>query len=67
MFKFIKAFFHSIYFSYIGRFGGEVDGGTYYILWTIHINGNVDTSWKNLHVYSMRKLDPLFYYHPKAN
>lgn len=66
MFKHIKAFFHSIYFSYVGRFGGEVNGGVYYILWTINIYSD-NARWVNIRVYALREINPLFFYHAKRS
>ena len=61
--KYILGLFHSIYFSYIGRFGGTVDGGSYYIWWTIHCYPNTSSTWKNCDIFSLRELDALFYIH----
>ena len=61
--KYIKGFFHSIYFSYIGWFGGKVQGGTYYLLWTIHLNGNRPSQWVDIHSHCIGGQAHCFYYH----
>lgn len=67
--KYIKGFFHSIYFSYIGLFGGVMDGKnkTYYMLWTIHIRSDVSTTWKNMRCINIGKSRPMFYFRGNGN
>ena len=63
--KWAKAFLDSIYFSYVGWFGGTVNGKgkIYYVLWTIHLNPDSYQVWKNCHIIAIRELDCVFYVH----
>jgi len=40
--KYIKALLDSIYVSYIGYFGGRIEGRTLYILWPIRLVGRFE-------------------------
>ena len=61
--KYILSFFHSIYFSYVCWLGGKIEGGEYYILWTIHINGKKDVTMKDLKIDRAIWVKYLFYIH----
>lgn len=61
--KYLKCFFHSVYISYIGWFGGSVTDGTYYLLWTIHVNGNKNCTFKRVRFVYIKKIEPLFLLH----
>jgi len=64
--KYILGLFHSLRLSYIGRFGGEINGGTHYLWWTIHFYSK-HTRLSNMRVYTLRNLKPLFYYHKTSS
>lgn len=62
--KYILSFFHSIYFSYVCWFGGKIEGGQYYILWTIHVSGKKDVEMKDITITAVRELKHILYIHP---
>ena len=46
--KKIKGIFHTLKFMWVGRFGGSIDGGDYYLLKTIKVHKNANISLSNL-------------------
>ena len=62
MFKYVQAVFDSAYLSYVGYKGGRVEGGTWYLLWPIHIKPNVPTEFVGMYVVPLRRLSFCFHY-----
>ena len=44
----LKGIYHTLLFMWIGRFGGSIDGGGYYLLKTIRVHKEADISLSNL-------------------
>ena len=57
--KSILGLYQSIRLSYVGRYGGIIDGGTYYLWWPIHVK-NKKAQFLNMHVIQMRNLQYTF-------
>lgn len=51
--KRIKGIYHTLRFMWLGRFGGNIDGGEYYLLRTITIRKDVDVSLSNLTIHKL--------------
>lgn len=65
--KYILGVYHSIYLSYIGRFGGTVNKGTYYIWWTIPAYKSITLPIEGCVFFALRKLEYMFVWHPTKN
>ena len=48
MFEKAKGILHTLRFVWLGRFGGSIDGGEYYLLKPIRIHKTADVSLSNL-------------------
>jgi hypothetical protein len=57
--KSILGLYQSIRLSYVGRYGGIIDGGTYYLWWPIQVK-NINAQFLNMHVIRMRNLQYTF-------
>ena len=64
--KYILGLFHSLRLSYIGRFGGKIPEGTYYLWWTIHVYAK-SLVIENVHIFTLRELKCIFYIHKVNN
>lgn len=53
MMKYLLCIPHSLYFSWVCWFGGKIDGGKWYLLWTLTVRGDVELT--NLEIVTMRK------------
>ena len=61
----VKGIFHTIRFMWIGRFGGVINGGNYYLLKTIRVHKNARFKISNTYLEKMHKGD-LFIVDAKA-
>ena len=57
--KSILGLYQSIRLSYVGRYGGIIDGGTYYLWWPIHVK-NKKAQFLNMVIIPMRNLEYMF-------
>ena len=57
--KGILGLYQSIRLSYVGRYGGVIDGGTYYLWWPIHVK-NKKAQFLNIDIIPMRNLQYKF-------
>lgn len=57
--KSILGLYQSIRLSYVGRYGGVIDGGTYYLWWPIHVK-NKKAQFLNMDIITMRNLEYMF-------
>lgn len=53
--KYLLCIPHSIYFSWISWFGGKVEGGELFLLWTVKPGADAEITLRNLAVYFMRE------------
>tara|TARA_R110002020_G_scaffold467655_1_gene691352 strand:+ start:52 stop:306 length:255 start_codon:yes stop_codon:yes gene_type:complete len=49
----LKAIWHTLKFMWIGRFGGKIDGGYYYLLKPIRVNKNAGIELNNLTIHKL--------------
>ena len=49
----LKGIFHTIRFMWVGRFGGSIVGGKYYLLKPIKIHKNADAEFADLMIYTL--------------
>ena len=65
IYNYFIGFFHSVYFSYKGYFGGDINGKNkkFYILWTIHLHSKNKQVFKDCSIQRSRHVKPLFYIH----
>ena len=64
--KSILGLYQSIRLSYVGRYGGVIDGGTYHIWWPIHVK-NKKAHFLNMNIITMRNLEYMFELDSLAN
>jgi len=63
--KSILGLYQSIRLSYVGRYGGVIDGGTYYFWWPIHVK-NKKAKFLNMDIIPMRNLQYIFNFNSHA-
>lgn len=49
--KYLRAFFHSLYFSWVCFWGGSIEGGEWMLLWTIKVRKPV--KFKDLNIWTL--------------